>query len=65
MSATPPRRRRGRALDRDDAGREQAATVGPEDADSAAAWWDRFAPAEARGLLDAEEEEPDDERDDE
>lgn len=50
-----------RSLGWDDAAIEQAAEVGPEDADAATVSWDRYAPKAARGLLDAVEEEDEDE----
>ncbi len=54
----PRRRRTGQSLGWDADDIAQAATVGPGDADAVAAWFDRFAPREARGLLEAAEEEP-------
>ncbi|MDQ3540704.1 MAG: hypothetical protein M3440_08465 [Chloroflexota bacterium] len=60
----PRRRRSGASLNWDADDIAQAATVGPGDADAAEASWNRFAPAAARGLLSAREQEPDDERTD-
>jgi len=50
-------RRVGKSLSWDEEAIEQAATVGPGDADAAEASWNRHAPAAARGLLSATEED--------
>lgn len=56
---TPRRRRKplGRSLEWSDEAIAQAAQVGPQDADAAGVWWDRFAPKEARTLLEAVEDD--------
>ncbi len=54
----PRRRRSGASLGWNADDIEQAATVGPGDADAIAAWWDRFASREARTLLESPEQEP-------
>jgi hypothetical protein len=56
---TPRRRRTGRSLNWSEDQIEQAAQVGPGDADAAEASWERFAPKAARGLLSAVEEDDD------
>jgi len=53
----PRRRRSGASLNWTAEQIEQAATVGPGDADAAEASWNRHAPAAARGLLSATEED--------
>jgi hypothetical protein len=53
--------RRGRSLQWSDDAIAQAAQVGPGDADAAELSWDKYAPREARGLLEAVEEDDADE----
>jgi hypothetical protein len=52
-------RRSMRSLGWNDDAIDQAAQVGPGDADAAEASWERFAPKAARGLLSAVEEDDD------
>jgi hypothetical protein len=67
MSGTPPqrsRRRTARSLNWSELDIDAISQVGPEDADAAVVSWDRLAPAAARGLLDATEEDDDASRED-
>lgn len=52
-------RRQMRSLDWSEKAIDQAAQVGPEDADAVAAWFDKHAPKAARTLLESSEQEPD------